>query len=144
MERCVPVQGPNLLLLRLGITVVSCATAGGDWLSKPAPLTDPFQLQALAALEFETCWSLPRPQRQGPGSPAKKIRRCWNGQARLVHNATQGPDDSKVAEFSEEFGAESVRHLTGDRKENSGRPLIVGPPKSFVTSCSISLRAVKK
>ncbi len=78
---------------------------------KPAPLKpDPFQLQALTSLEF---WYT---------TPLKALT------------------NSKYAEFSEEFGPERVGILTGDRKENSNAPLIVGTTEIFRNQLFDSLR----
>ena len=48
--------------------------------------------------------------------------------------------NSKYAEFSEEFGPERVGILTGDRKENSSAPLIVGTTEIFRNQLFDSLR----
>jgi superfamily II RNA helicase len=48
--------------------------------------------------------------------------------------------NSKYAEFSEEFGSERVGILTGDRKENSDAPLIVGTTEIFRNQLFDSLR----
>jgi superfamily II RNA helicase len=44
--------------------------------------------------------------------------------------------NSKYQEFGDEFGADRVGILTGDRKENSDAPLIVGTTEIFAISCS--------
>src|SRR5207302_3399796 len=46
----------------------------------------------------------------------------------------------KYAEFTEEFGAEHVGILTGDRKENSDAPLIVGTTEIFRNQLFDALR----
>src|SRR4029434_5693770 len=49
-------------------------------------------------------------------------------------------DNSKDAEFSEEFGAPQVGILTGDRKENTDAPLIVGTTEIFRNQLFDALR----
>jgi superfamily II RNA helicase len=48
--------------------------------------------------------------------------------------------NSKYAEFSEEFGAERVGILTGDRKQNSNAPLIVGTTEIYRNQLFDALR----
>src|SRR5204863_2911000 len=48
--------------------------------------------------------------------------------------------NSKYQEFIDEFGAERVGILTGDRKENSDAPLIVGTTEIFRNQLFDSLR----
>jgi len=48
--------------------------------------------------------------------------------------------NSKYAEFIEEFGAERVGILTGDRKENSDAPLIVGTTEIYRNQLFDALR----
>src|SRR4030095_8568313 len=48
--------------------------------------------------------------------------------------------NSKYAEFIEEFGAEQVGVLTGDRKENSDAPLIVGTTEIYRNQLFDALR----
>ena len=48
--------------------------------------------------------------------------------------------NSKYQEFSDEFGAERVGILTGDRKENSDAPLVVGTTEIYRNQLFDSLR----
>src|SRR5712671_2428670 len=100
---------------------------------KPAPLKpDPFQLQALAALEFEDVL-VTAPTGSGKTWIAREeIRRLLEtGKRAWYTTPLKALTNSKFAEFSEEFGAERVGILTGDRKENSDAPLIVGTTEIF-------------
>lgn len=109
---------------------------------KPAPLKpDPFQLQALAALEFEDVL-VTAPTGSGKTWIAREeIRRLLEtGKRAWYTTPLKALTNSKYAEFSEEFGAERVGILTGDRKENSDAPLIVGTTEIFRNQLFDSLR----
>src|SRR5216684_1115261 len=109
---------------------------------KPAPLKpDPFQLQALAALEFEDVL-VTAPTGSGKTWIAREeIRRLLDaGKHAWYTTPLKALTNSKYAEFSEEFGAERVGILTGDRKENSEAPLIVGTTEIFRNQLFDSLR----
>src|SRR5215467_14283244 len=95
---------------------------------EPAPFKpDPFQLEALAALEFEDVL-VTAPTGSGKTWIAREeIRRLLEaGQRAWYTTPLKALTNSKYAEFSVEFGQSNVGVLTGDRKENSGAPLIVG------------------
>ena len=109
---------------------------------KPAPLTpDPFQLQALTALEFEDVL-VTAPTGSGKTWIAREeIRRLLEtGKRAWYTTPLKALTNSKYAEFTEEFGPERVGILTGDRKENSSAPLIVGTTEIFRNQLFDSLR----
>src|SRR6266403_1962198 len=109
---------------------------------KPAPLKpDPFQLQALAALEFEDVL-VTAPTGSGKTWIAREeIRRLLElGKRAWYTTPLKALTNSKYAEFSDEFGADQVGILTGDRKENSDAPLIVGTTEIYRNQLFDSLR----
>ncbi|MDX6576949.1 MAG: hypothetical protein QOE96_2902 [Blastocatellia bacterium] len=109
---------------------------------KPAPLKpDPFQLQALTALEFEDVL-VTAPTGSGKTWIAREeMRRLLElGKRAWYTTPLKALTNSKYAEFSEEFGPEHVGILTGDRKENSSAPLIVGTTEIFCNQLFDSLR----
>ena len=109
---------------------------------RPAPITpDPFQLQALTALEFEDVL-VTAPTGSGKTWIAREeIRRLLEtGQRAWYTTPLKALTNSKYAEFSEEFGPERVGILTGDRKENPNAPLIVGTTEIFRNQLFDSLR----
>src|SRR2546429_1913961 len=109
---------------------------------KPAPFkADPFQLEALSALEFEDVL-VTAPTGSGKTWIAREeIRRLLGAGKRAWYTTPlKALTNSKYAEFSDEFGAEQVGILTGDRKENSGAPLIVGTTEIFRNQLFDALR----
>src|SRR6266581_8471921 len=102
---------------------------------------DPFQLEALAALEFEDVL-VTAPTGSGKTWIAREeIRRLLDaGKQAWYTTPLKALTNSKYAEFSEEFGAERVGILTGDRKENSAAPLIVGTTEIFRNQLFDALR----
>jgi ATP-dependent RNA helicase HelY len=109
---------------------------------KPAPFTpDPFQLEALAALEFEDVL-VTAPTGSGKTWIAREeIRRLLEAGKRAWYTTPlKALTNSKYAEFSEEFGGANVGILTGDRKENSDAPLIVGTTEIFRNQLFDALR----
>lgn len=109
---------------------------------KPAPFKpDPFQLEALAALESEDVL-VTAPTGSGKTWIAREeIRRLLDaGKQAWYTTPLKALTNSKYAEFTEEFGAERVGILTGDRKENSDAPLIVGTTEIFRNQLFDSLR----
>src|SRR2546425_11259442 len=93
---------------------------------------DPFQLEALAALEFEDVL-VTAPTGSGKTWIAREeIRRLLDAGKRAWYTTPlKALTNSKYAEFSEEFGVAQVGILTGDRKENSNAPLIVGTTEIY-------------
>ena len=109
---------------------------------KPAPFTpDPFQLEALAALESEDVL-VTAPTGSGKTWIAREeIRRLLeDGKRAWYTTPLKALTNSKYAEFSEEFGAPQVGILTGDRKENSDAPLIVGTTEIYRNQLFDALR----
>ena len=115
---------------------------GGIGTPKPALFKpDPFQLEALAALEFEDVL-VTAPTGSGKTWIAREeIRRLLEAGKRAWYTTPlKALTNSKYQEFSEEFGAERVGILTGDRKENSDAPLIVGTTEIFRNQLFDALR----
>src|SRR5690242_20973581 len=95
----------------------------------PAPTPfkpDPFQLEALAMLEYKDVL-VTAPTGSGKTWIAREeIRRLLTAGKRAWYTTPlKALTNSKYQEFIDEFGAERVGILTGDRKENSDAPLIV-------------------
>src|SRR4026207_417498 len=108
----------------------------------PAPFKpDPFQLEALAALEFEDVL-VTAPTGSGKTWIAREeIRRLIEAGRRAWYTSPlKALTNSKYQEFSDEFGAAQVGILTGDRKENSDAPLIVGTTEIYRNQLFDSLR----
>src|SRR5882762_960206 len=102
---------------------------------------DAFQLEALAALEFEDVL-VTAPTGSGKTWIAREeIRRLLEAGRRAWYTTPlKALTNSKYQEFSEEFGAEQVGILTGDRKENTDAPLIVGTTEIYRNQLFDSLR----
>jgi superfamily II RNA helicase len=109
---------------------------------RPTPFKpDPFQIEALAALEFEDVL-VTAPTGSGKTWIAREeIRRLLDSGRRAWYTSPlKALTNSKYQEFSDEFGAERVGILTGDRKENSDAPLIVGTTEIYRNQLFDSLR----
>src|SRR5215213_8984782 len=110
---------------------------------RPAPFKpDPFQLEALAALEHEDVL-VTAPTGSGKTWIAREeIRRLLAAGKRAWYTSPlKALTNSKYQEFSEEFGTEAVGILTGDRKENGDAPLIVGTTEIYRNQLFDSLRS---
>jgi ATP-dependent RNA helicase HelY len=108
----------------------------------PAPFKpDPFQLEALAALEYEDVL-VTAPTGSGKTWIAREeIRRLLEQNRRAWYTTPlKALTNSKYQEFIEEFGAKRVGILTGDRKQNSDAPLIVGTTEIYRNQLFDSLR----
>jgi ATP-dependent RNA helicase HelY len=109
----------------------------------PAPFKpDPFQLEALAALEHEDVL-VTAPTGSGKTWIAREeIRRLIkDGKRAWYTSPLKALTNSKYQEFTEEFGVEQVGILTGDRKENADAPLIVGTTEIYRNQLFDSLRS---
>jgi hypothetical protein len=93
---------------------------------------DEFQLEALARLEREDVL-VTAPTGSGKTWIAREeIRRLLAaGRQAWYASPLKALTNSKYVEFAEEFGAENVGILTGDRKENSSAPLVVGTTEVY-------------
>ena len=102
---------------------------------------DPFQLEALAMLEYEDVL-VTAPTGSGKTWIAREeIRRLLGAGKRAWYTTPlKALTNSKYQEFIDEFGAASVGILTGDRKENSDAPLIVGTTEIYRNQLFDSLR----
>jgi superfamily II RNA helicase len=102
---------------------------------------DPFQLEALAALEFEDVL-VTAPTGSGKTWIAREeIRRLLAAGRRAWYTTPlKALTNSKYQEFSEEFGADRVGILTGDRKDNTDAQLIVGTTEIYRNQLFDSLR----
>jgi superfamily II RNA helicase len=108
----------------------------------PAPFKpDPFQLDALEMLEYEDVL-VTAPTGSGKTWIAREeIRRLLNAGRRAWYTTPlKALTNSKYQEFIDEFGAERVGILTGDRKENWEAPLIVGTTEIYRNQLFDSLR----
>jgi ATP-dependent RNA helicase HelY len=109
---------------------------------EPAPFQpDPFQLEALAALEHEDVL-VTAPTGSGKTWIAREeIRRLIaEGRRAWYTSPLKALTNSKYQEFADEFGAQNVGILTGDRKENADAPLIVGTTEIYRNQLFDALR----
>ncbi|MBW1643716.1 MAG: DEAD/DEAH box helicase, partial [Deltaproteobacteria bacterium] len=88
---------------------------------------DPFQLEALSAIEKTDCL-VTAPTGSGKTWIARQAmaRIYEKGQKSWYASPLKALSNSKYNEFSSFFGAGNVGILTGDRKENPDAPVIVG------------------
>jgi superfamily II RNA helicase len=102
---------------------------------------DPFQLEALTMLEYEDVL-VTAPTGSGKTWIAREeIRRLLSAGKRAWYTSPlKALTNSKYQEFTDEFGAANVGILTGDRKENSDAPLIVGTTEIYRNQLFDSLR----
>jgi ATP-dependent RNA helicase HelY len=102
---------------------------------------DPFQVEALAALEYEDVL-VTAPTGSGKTWIAREeIRRLLESGRRAWYTSPlKALTNSKYQEFIDEFGGERVGILTGDRKENSDAPLLVGTTEIYRNQLFDSLR----
>ncbi len=102
---------------------------------------DPFQLEAFAALEHEDVL-VTAPTGSGKTWIAREeIRRLLAAGKRAWYTSPlKALTNSKYQEFAEEFGADKVGILTGDRKERADAPLIVGTTEVYRNQLFDALR----
>lgn len=102
---------------------------------------DAFQIEALNAIETQDVL-VTAPTGSGKTWIAREeIRRLLAAGKRAWYTTPlKALTNSKYAEFSAEFGAENVGILTGDRKENSDAPLIVGTTEIYRNQLFDALR----
>src|SRR5262245_57810469 len=108
----------------------------------PAPFKpDQFQLEALERLEYEDVL-VTAPTGSGKTWIAREeIRRLLADDRRAWYTTPlKALTNSKYQEFGDAFGAERVGILTGDRKENSDAPLIVGTTEIYRNQLFDALR----
>lgn len=111
----------------------------------PEPLPfkpDDFQVEALEAIEYEDVL-VTAPTGSGKTWIAREeIRRLLEqGKRAWYTTPLKALTNSKYIEFSDEFGAENVGILTGDRKENRDAPLIVGTTEIYRNQLFDALRS---
>lgn len=115
----------------------------GIGIPEPTPFRpDDFQVEALAAIENEDVL-VTAPTGSGKTWIAREeIRRLLaQGKRAWYTTPLKALTNSKYLEFCEEFGAENVGILTGDRKENFGAPLIVGTTEIYRNQLFDALRS---
>jgi superfamily II RNA helicase len=102
---------------------------------------DPFQLEALAAVEFEDVL-VTAPTGSGKTWIAREeIRRLLEAGRRAWYTTPlKALTNSKYQEFTDEFGSDRVGILTGDRKDNTDAQLIVGTTEIYRNQLFDSLR----
>jgi ATP-dependent RNA helicase HelY len=102
---------------------------------------DPFQLEALAAVEHEDVL-VTAPTGSGKTWIAREeIRRLLAAGRRVWYTSPlKALTNSKYQEFAEAFGASAVGILTGDRKENAEANLIVGTTEVYRNQLFDALR----
>jgi ATP-dependent RNA helicase HelY len=102
---------------------------------------DPFQIEALAALEFEDVL-VTAPTGSGKTWIAREeIRRLLDAGRRAWYTTPlKALTNSKYQEFMDEFGPDRVGILTGDRKDNTNAQLIVGTTEIYRNQLFDSLR----
>jgi ATP-dependent RNA helicase HelY len=109
---------------------------------EPKPLVpDDFQIEALEAIEKQDVL-VTAPTGSGKTWIAREeIRRLLEqGKRAWYTTPLKALTNSKYTEFSTEFGAENVGILTGDRKENTQAPLIVGTTEIYRNQLFDALR----
>ena len=114
----------------------------GIGVPEPSPMVpDPFQLEALEAIEHEDVLVTAPTGSGKTWIASEEIRRLLEQQKRAWYTTPlKALTNSKYIEFSNMFGAENVGILTGDRKENTDAPLIVGTTEIYRNQLFDALR----
>ena len=102
---------------------------------------DPFQLEALEAIEHEDVLVTAPTGSGKTWIASEEIRRLLDQKQRAWYTTPlKALTNSKYIEFSGMFGADKVGILTGDRKENTDAPLIVGTTEIYRNQLFDALR----
>jgi superfamily II RNA helicase len=102
---------------------------------------DPFQLEALEAIEHEDVLVTAPTGSGKTWIASEEIRRLLEQKKRAWYTTPlKALTNSKYIEFSGMFGADNVGILTGDRKENTDAPLIVGTTEIYRNQLFDALR----
>ncbi|MEO8041628.1 MAG: DEAD/DEAH box helicase [Acidobacteriota bacterium] len=102
---------------------------------------DDFQLEALEAIEHEDVLVTAPTGSGKTWIASEEIRRLLEqGKRAWYTTPLKALTNSKYIEFSGMFGAENVGILTGDRKENTEAPLIVGTTEIYRNQLFDALR----
>src|SRR4051812_17819514 len=103
---------------------------------------DDFQLEALEAIEHEDVLVTAPTGSGKTWIASEEIRRLLDQRKRAWYTTPlKALTNSKYIEFSNMFGAEKVGILTGDRKENTDAPLIVGTTEIYRNQLFDALRS---
>ena len=115
-----------------------------DGIGVPAPtpfVPDDFQVEALEAIETEDVLVTAPTGSGKTWIASEEIRRLLEqGKRAWYTTPLKALTNSKYIEFSQRFGAEKVGILTGDRKENTDAPLIVGTTEIYRNQLFDALR----
>src|SRR5688572_2270868 len=130
-QRHTPQQGKAVERLLDGIGV-----------PEPTPFVpDDFQIEALEAIEHEDVLVTAPTGSGKTWIASEEIRRLLEQQKRAWYTTPlKALTNSKYIEFSKLFGSEKVGILTGDRKENTDAPLIVGTTEIYRNQLFDALR----
>src|SRR5688500_15333221 len=114
----------------------------GIGVPQPTPFEpDDFQIEALEAIEYEDVLVTAPTGSGKTWIASEEIRRLLEQEKRAWYTTPlKALTNSKYIEFSEKFGAENVGILTGDRKENTDAPLIVGTTEIYRNQLFDALR----
>jgi ATP-dependent RNA helicase HelY len=114
----------------------------GIGVPEPRPFEpDDFQLEALEAIEHEDVLVTAPTGSGKTWIASEEIRRLLDQKMRAWYTTPlKALTNSKYIEFSQMFGADNVGILTGDRKENTEAPLIVGTTEIYRNQLFDALR----
>ena len=102
---------------------------------------DAFQIEALAAIETEDVLVTAPTGSGNTWIAREEIRRLLAAGKRAWYTTPlKALTNSKYTEFSLEFGSKNVGILTGDRKENTNAPIIVGTTEIYRNQLFDALR----